>query len=213
MFLRPLASPVALGFGGLAVATLMLSAYQLGWVPPSEVHQVAWALVLFAAPVELVASVFGFLDRDTVIGTGMGLQAAAWLLAGVEMLHTAPGQRSAALGLFFFVAAAALVPSVLTAGMSKGVAAGVMATTSLRWVMTGVYERLGDHPWKWVAGWTGVALCAVALYGAIAMELEDQRRKTVLPTLRWGKGRQAMNGDFSAQVARVRHEAGVREQL
>jgi succinate-acetate transporter protein len=213
VFLRPLASPVALGFGGLAVATLMLSAYQLGWVPPSEVHQVGWMLVLFAAPVQFIASVLGFLDRDTVVGTGMGLQGAAWLLVGAVMLHSAPGQRSAALGIFFFVAAAVLAPSVLSASMSKGVVAAVMATTSLRWVLTGVFERLGSHPWKWVAGWTGVALCVIAVYGAVAMELEDQRRKTVLPTLRWGKGREAITGDFAAQVARVRQEAGVREQL
>lgn len=213
IFLRPLASPVALGFGGLAVATLVLTAYQVGWVPSSEAHQVAWVLILFAAPVQFIASVFGFLDRDTVVGTGIGIQGAGWLVIGSLTLQSSPGQRSMALGVFLFAAAGALVPSVLTASMSKGIAALVMGTTCLRWVLTGVYELLGAHPWKWVAGWTGLALCVVAIYAAIAMELEDQRRKTVLPTFRLGKGRQAMRGDFAAQVARVHQEAGVREQL
>ncbi len=213
VFLRPLASPVALGFGGLAVATMLLAALQLGWVPASEAHQVAWALVVFAFPVQLLASVFGFLDRDTVMGTGIGTQAAGWLTIGVLTLTGVPGRRDMVLGLFLFVAAAVLLPSVLTAGMSKGIAAAVMALTSVRWVLTGVYEQLGTHVWKEVAGWTGVVLCAVALYAAVALEVEDQRRRTVLPTLRRGRAREAMAGDFSAQIRRVRQEAGVREQL
>ncbi len=211
--LRPLASPVALGFGGLAVATLLLSGLQLGWVPVSEGHQVAWALVVFAFPVQILASVFGFLDRDTVVGTGIGIQGAGWLTIGALMLAGAPGRRDMVLGLFLFVAAAALLPSVLTSAMSKGIAAAVMALTSLRWLLTGAYEWVGASPWKEVAGWTGVALCAVALYAAVALEVEDQRRHTVLPTLRRGKGWEAINGDFAAQVERLRQEAGVRQQL
>jgi hypothetical protein len=35
----------------------------------------------------------------------------------------------------------------------------------------------------------------------------------VLPVLRWGPGRTALNGGEPAQVRNVEHEAGVREQL
>jgi uncharacterized protein len=47
----------------------------------------------------------------------------------------------------------------------------------------------------------GLALCAIAVYAALAVALEDARRTTVLPTGRRGAGRD------------VEEEAGIRPQL
>jgi hypothetical protein len=56
--------------------------------------------------------------------------------------------------------------------------------------------------------WAGLALCAVALYNAFAVELEDARRRTMLAMLRWGSGRPVINGDAPAQTRQVGQEAG-----
>ena len=71
--LRPIASPLALGFVGLAMATTMLSALQLSWVPAAQQRGVAIALLGFVAPLQGLASAFGFRGRDTVVATGMGI--------------------------------------------------------------------------------------------------------------------------------------------
>jgi uncharacterized protein len=78
VFLRPLGNPLPLGFVALAAATLVLSGLQLGWMPASETEQVALILAAFAFPLQLLTSVFGYLGRDVVVGTGMGICTRRW---------------------------------------------------------------------------------------------------------------------------------------
>ena len=59
----------------------------------------------------------------------------------------------------------------------------------------------------------GLLLCALALYTALAMAIEDSRGRTVLPLLRRGSGRAALEQGLSDQAWTLDHEAGVREQL
>jgi succinate-acetate transporter protein len=211
--LRPVGNPLPFGLLGLTVATLVLTGLNLGWIPTSEQHQVAIVLVAFAFPVQAVATVFGFLSRDVVVASGIGVQGASWFTIGLILLTSAPGSTSAVLGLFLFVAAAALASAVIVALASKVVPALVMAGTAARFVMTGVFERTGAVGWEHASGWEGAGLAGLALYAAFALDLESTHRRTVLPLLRRGEGKVALDGDAAAQVAGIDHEAGVREQL
>jgi hypothetical protein len=47
----------------------------------------------------------------------------------------------------------------------------------------------------------------------MAFEVEDTRRRILLPTGRHGTGRQALDGSIVDELDAVCHEAGVREQL
>ncbi len=85
--------------------------------------------------------------------------------------------------------------------------------TAVRFRVTAVYEWGAPHAWETAAGAMGIALAALAVYAALAFEVEDQRRETVLPTFRRGSGTLAMTGDLTHQVSRAHHEAGVRKQL
>jgi uncharacterized protein len=77
-------------------------------------------------PLQLVASVFGFLARDVVAGTGMGILAGTWLAVGLILLTGEPGSTSDALGLFLLIAAVAmLVPASAAAIGRRGGALGV----------------------------------------------------------------------------------------
>jgi len=71
--LRPLGNPLPLGFLALAVATLLLSARQLNWIDSPERSSVALILLAFVAPLQLLASILGFLARDVVAGTAMAV--------------------------------------------------------------------------------------------------------------------------------------------
>ena len=211
--LRPLANPLPLGFLALAAATLLVSGLQLDWLEPTEGHHVALMLAAFVVPLQLLTSVLGFLTRDVVAGTGMGVLAGTWLSVALVMLDSAPGATSDALGLLLLVASAAmLIPAVIAAG-GKLVAAAVLGTTALRLLATGLYELTASGDWKTTAGVVGVVLTALALYAALSMALEDAGRHTVLPTLRRGAGAAAMTGDLRAQLDSIQHEAGVRKQL
>lgn len=210
--LRPIGTPLPLGFLGLFVSTAAFAVLQLGWLSPEQGRVVALAALLLTVPVQLLAAVYGFLARDPVAGTGMGILAGTWAVAGYVTLTSAPGTTSPGLGVVLLLAAAAmLVPAF--AGLPKLVAAAVMALSAARFAVTGVAEVSGSSGWMTAAGTVGLALAALALYAALAFELEDTRHRTVLPLLRRGPAAGALDGDVGDQVRQVRHEAGVRNQL
>jgi hypothetical protein len=88
-----------------------------------------------------------------------------------------------------------------------------MGLSALRFAVTGILQLTGSDAWAQVAGWTGLALAVVAFYAALGFELEDARHRTVLPLLRRGPGRTALDGDVDAQLSDLASEAGVRNQL
>lgn len=211
--LRPIGSPLPLGFAALGGASVALSGLQLSWVPTAEARQVAIVVLAFAVPLQLLASVFGFLARDSVGGTGMGLLGGTWLVTGTVLVVSAPGTRSQTLGLLLLFASAALMVPICAAALGKVVAAIVMFGAAGRFALTGIYEYLGGTTWEHISGWWGIGLAAAALYAALAFEVEDTRRKTVLPVLRHGIGRAAVVGGIETELDRVEREAGIREQL
>jgi succinate-acetate transporter protein len=211
--LRPTATPLPLGFLALAGATVLVAGLQLGWLAPAQGADVALVLIAFVAPLQLVACVFGLLDRDVAAGTGMGVLAGTWLAVGLVLRSSPPGATSDALGLFLLVAGAAMLIPGAAAATGKLVAAAVLGTTAVRFALTGVAQLTGSDAWADVAGITGLALGALALYAALALALEDARRTTTLPVGRRGSGKAALDGDLHDQVARAAREPGVRGSL
>jgi uncharacterized protein len=210
--LRPIGTPLPLGFLGLFVATLAFSALQLGWIPEDQGRQVALAALGLTVPVQLVASVFGFLARDPVAGTGMGVLAGTWASVALATLASPPGSTSPGLGIVLVATGLAmLVPAA--AGRTKTVAATVMALSAVRFLVTGVAHLGGDAAWMTLAGWTGLLLAVVSLYAAAAFELEGTDRRQVLPLWRRGASADAVAGSGSEQLSDVVHEPGVRQQL
>jgi uncharacterized protein len=64
-----------------------------------------------------------------------------------------------------------------------------------------------------VAGWMGVPLGAFALYGGLALLLEEGTQRMVLPIRRRGRSRTSPEGSFAHQVHQAELEPGVRRQL
>ncbi|WP_336923498.1 hypothetical protein [Aquipuribacter sp. SD81] len=80
--LRPIGTPLPLGFLGLFVATTAFAVLQLDWLPEDQGRLVALGALLFTVPLQALASVFGFLARDPVAGTGMAVLSGTWALVG-----------------------------------------------------------------------------------------------------------------------------------
>jgi succinate-acetate transporter protein len=213
IFLRPIASPLALGFLALGGATLVLSGLQLGWFAPQESSYVALAMMTFGAPLQLLSSIFGFLARDPAAATGMGILAANWLTIGLVKLDSAPAATSTVLGVFLVLMGAALLIPAIGAAFGKLVPAIVLLTAAARFFLTGLYQLSANPSLQYADGIVGLVLLGVAFYAALALTIEDTRRKTVLPVLRLGAGKKAVEGSVEDQIEGVGHEAGVREQL
>jgi succinate-acetate transporter protein len=211
--LRPIASPLPLGFLALSAATMLVSGLQLGWLGVDQGKPVALILIAFVVPLQVVASVLGFLARDGAAGTGMGILAGTWLSVGLVTLAGRPGATSDALGLLLLVASVGMLVPASAALRGKLVPAAVLCTTSLRFLLTGLFQLTASGTWADAAGVVGLFLGALAVYAAFALELEDAARRTLLPVGRRGAGASALTADLDGQLSNVAREPGVRTQL
>jgi succinate-acetate transporter protein len=210
--LRPMATPLPLGFLALAVGSALLTSLQLGWVSSTYSHQAALAVLTLVAPLELIAAVFAFLIRDVVMATGLGLLTGSWAAFGALLVSGPPGTTNPVVGVLAVAVGGALLVPAISAGGSKPVAAVIMAVAAARFVVTGVYEFSGTSGWQTAAGVIGVALLATAAYGSLALALEDAHHHAVLPVNRRRGSYYAMTGDLSHQLTDLPSEAGVRQE-
>jgi succinate-acetate transporter protein len=178
---RPLATPLPMGFLGLVMASTLFGVLQVGWLSTSQSTLVALGVLVFAVPLQACSSIFGLLARDPVAGTGSGILAGTWAATTAISLVRPHPTTHPALGVLLIIAAAALlVPA--SAGFGKLVAALVLTVAAVRFALTGVYELTDSRTWMAVAGWVGLVTGAVALYGALAFELEGVLDRAALPT-------------------------------
>ena len=211
--LRPIASPLTLAFLALAVGTFILAGLQLSWIAQGQSRDIGLALIVFVFPLQAAGSVFGFLARDSIAGTGTGLLSGTWLSIGVIMFTSPPGHTSGALGLLLIGAATTLLVPATVGAATKPLASLVIAGVALRFFLTAAYELSSAASWKYAAAAEGLVLAVLAVYAGLALELEDSRLHTVLPTFRRGTGRRAIAGSVRDELAGLHREAGVRKQL
>jgi uncharacterized protein len=204
--LRPVATPLPLGFLALVLATTVFSAVQLGWVAPDQGRVAGITAVAATVPLQFAVAVLGFLARDPVAVTGMGLLSGTWAVVGLVTLTSVPGTVSPGLGVLLLAAGVGMLVPAAGAVSSKIAPALVMALAGCRFAVTGVYQIDGGATWKAAAGWTGLVLAVVALYTALALQLEGGGERTVLPVGRRGAGRLPEDPELL-------REPGVRTQL
>jgi succinate-acetate transporter protein len=210
--LRPIGSGLPLGFFSFGIGMLILGCQAVGWIPVSEQHQGGMILMSFVFPLELVATIFAFLARDTLGATTLGLFTTSWLALGWAELASTPGKASVTLGiyLFGFAAVALLLALLSTAG--KPFFSALLALATTRMVLSGAWEVGGAKELYRVSGGFGVALAALALYGGVALGLEDAQQREVLPLFRRGAAAESFEG-LDRQLERLEAEPGVRQQL
>lgn len=191
VMLRPIATSLPLGFFAFTVGTVLLTAIELSWVPVADGAQVAVMALAFVVPLEGLSGVFGFLARDSGAATGLTTLSAAW---------------AATLTPLMLVMAAASVAGKPLFGLLLAIGAG-------RFALTGVYQATGTAGVEQAAGWLGVPLAVFALYGGLALLLEESHQRMVLPLGRRGRARTSIEGSFEHQVHQTELEPGVRRQL
>ncbi|MFD8704112.1 GPR1/FUN34/YaaH family transporter [Kitasatospora sp. NPDC059648] len=208
--LRPIASPMPLGFFTVAISSVVTSSLQLGLIDGA--HRQAVALTVFSAFVlQLLVSVLAFGARDVIAATLMGGFAGAWLANG---LVTATGAQGGAqvLGVMnlAFTVFAALMASV---AKPKKVLWLLLLIAVPRYFVAGVHGLSGAAWLGHTAGALGMLLAAVAMYAAHALMLEELRGREALWIGRSGPVRDAMHAGLAGQLNRLEQQAGVRRTL
>jgi uncharacterized protein len=213
IFVRPYASSLPLGFFSFSVGMLLLGGLANGWLHPSDRHTVGLLLAAFVFPLETICAALAFLARDTFGATGLGMFSFSWLALGLTELTASQDSLSRAVGLYEFGFAFAIGFLAIAAMSGKPLIGGLLIVAASRSSLAGVHEWAGPA-WAWTAaGWIGVAIFAIAMYGGIAFLLEDVRKETVLPVFRRGSSKESLEGDLASQLVQLADEAGVRQTL
>ena len=140
IFVRPVGSALPLGIMSFSVGMLLLAALDDGWVAATQGKQVGLLLVAFVFPLELLASVFAFLARDTLGGTVLAFFAGSWVALGLVQLLSAPGTLSPAVGFYLLVFAAAAFLLAGAGALGKPLISVLLALSAARAVLSRLHE-------------------------------------------------------------------------
>lgn len=160
---------------GLALASLVLAGYDLGWVEKAHGTQVG-ILVLIAVPLQLTASLFALLLRNTAPAGASAVLAAGWASEGLIHIVSAPGATSKALGLALLATGALALPSSAATAMSRPLPALVFGVTGVRFLLSGIYELTANSAWKHASAILGLVVVGLALVALADLELKAQAR-------------------------------------
>jgi uncharacterized protein len=208
--LRPIGSPMPLGFFTIAIDSVLVSALLWGIIPQSGSRAVA--LIVFPAfVVQLVVAVFAFLGRDSFAATLMLSVATTWLVDALVFWLAPPG-AARALGIFWIVFAVFLA-IMLAGAFPKRALAAVVAVAVPRFFVSGLAEVTGSHRVAQAGAVLGFLLAAVALYAAFALLWEDTRGRELVPVGRRGPAKYATKGSLAMQLRDIERQAGVRRTL
>ena len=210
--LRPLGSGLPIGFFAYGVGSLLSAALQLHWIPSDQRAILCMMTLAFVAPMEWFAGVLGFLARDSAGGTTMTVYGSMWIALALFLLNNPAGEKGAVLGFFLLAIAIISWLLALVAWQGKPLLGVLLWTSCARFLLFSLVA-FGLHALTLASGVVGVILTVFALYGAMALLMEDVQRRTVLPLFRRGAARVSMEGSLSDQIDRIAQEAGVRKQL
>jgi hypothetical protein len=201
VFLQPIAAPSILGLYGFAVATFMVTAYQVGWYGHHAATTVALIFPFATAAggiAQGVAAIWAYKARDGLATAIHGIWAAFWLgygflnfmIALKVVPAAAPYAAVPALGYWFYtLAAVTLVGMIASLGESLAITA-VLAPLWVGVAFLGVFYTVGGQGWEYVGGYVTMASAFMAFYTASAMMLASAFGRVIFPL---GKYRREAN--------------------
>lgn len=213
IFVRPLASPLPLGFFAFGIGTVLLSAVEFRWLPVSESVVLAIVLLGFVAPLELVASIMGFLSRDTGSATAMGLFGSGWIVLALSFLMAGLEAKTVTVGIFLVMDALAVLSLAVVSMSAKPLLGILLFLAAARFLLAAIVQFGGATVLNVACGALGLVTGVFAVYGGLALLFEDVKQKSILPVFRRGAATRAFEGNLEEQLQRLQREAGVRQQL
>ncbi|EMF02133.1 hypothetical protein J7W19_27845 [Streptomyces mobaraensis NBRC 13819 = DSM 40847] len=208
--LRPIASPMPLGFYAVAIASVVVGCLQLGVLGPGA-RQAAGLVILPAFVLQLLVAILAFGARDVLAASLMACFSGLWLATSL-VLTLDPAEGTRVLGVLNAVFALFALMMASVAARKRALWL-VLCVAVPRFAVAAGHNLTGRAWLGTVSGTLGLLLAAVALYTAFALMLEDMRGARVLPIGRTGPASAAVEGDLAVQLRDLERQAGVRRTL
>ncbi|MFJ8787634.1 GPR1/FUN34/YaaH family transporter [Streptomyces sp. NPDC102462] len=210
---RPYGNPLPLGFFSFGIGMALLGGLGLDLITGDQIRTAGILLAVFVFPLELLAAIMAYLTRDTGAASTLGLFATSWASLGA-LYAVSPSERtSTAVGMYLCAFALMLLPLMVVAFLGKALLGAVLTVSVLRAVLAAAYQLGAPEALQRAGGAAALLLVALALYAGTAFLVEDLRQHTVLPVLRRGDARRAIEEGLPGQHTRLPREPGIRKQL
>ena len=162
--LRPIGSPLPLGYFTVAIDNVLVSTLQWGLLPAADRRAVA--LIVFPAfIVQAIVGIFAIGARDSIAATLMLSFATTWLVDALVLYANPPG-AGAALGIFYVVFAV-FISFMLASALLKRALAAVLLVAAPRFLIAGLANLTGNQMLAQAGAVLGFLLATVALYTEI----------------------------------------------
>src|SRR4051812_16912844 len=175
----------------------LYAAVDAPWVKPEAWRSLGLLIAAFVTPLELIATIFAFLARDTVAAAALGLFSASWLVGGLLTMNAKAGILDPGFGYFLLAFTIVIVLLGAAAFLGKPLIGTLLIVSSVRGVLVATTQLGGGAGWTRAAGWLALAIFCIAMYGGLAFLLEESLGRAVLPIGRRGGSREAMEGGLA----------------
>jgi uncharacterized protein len=148
--LRPLASPLPIGFFAFAVGSFLFSLPELGWICHEQLRPTALIMLVFVAPLELIAGVIAFWARDAGGATSLSIFGMTWATVAGVTFYTSD-ETVAALGAFLIALSFVILALAIASASGKPVFAIVLTLASARFIINGLFHVTGSSTLEQIA--------------------------------------------------------------
>lgn len=124
--LRPIASPLPLGFFAFGMGSVLQSVLQFGLIPQADVQNLALLFGAFVFPLEILAALLAYFARESVGATILSIIAFSWLGTAVVTYASAPDPTSPTIGFLYLSIALILILLGAVGALGKPLLATVM---------------------------------------------------------------------------------------
>jgi uncharacterized protein len=149
--LRAYASPLPLGLFAFAVGNVLLAVAHLGGFGPEDTRTTMVMLATFIALPQLLAAVLGFLTREPLVATLLGLLAVTWPTDVVVQEYTGQATNGPR-GVLFLALAGVLLLMSLPGFTAKPLFSALVVVAAARFVAGGLYDLTASSGWMHVSG-------------------------------------------------------------
>jgi succinate-acetate transporter protein len=210
---RPLGSALPLGFFAFATGTVLLASAELKWISPAEKLALISIVLAFVAPLELLSSLFAFFSRDTGAATAMAIFGDSWIAFSLYFLNLGMQAETTTFGIFLIMDSLAVLALGVASFAGKPLLSLILLIAAVRFLLVACVQFGAGASAQIASGIVGLLTGVFAVYGGLALLLEDVKQKTVLPMFRRRNAKAALEGSLEDQLDRIASEAGVRQQL
>lgn len=184
------ADPAPLGLAGFALTTVLLSAFNAGFIKTGALTFVGMAL-FYGGLAQFTAGMWEFRNRNTFGATAFSSFGAFWLGLGILFVFDVVGKPSEAMfggdGAIWFLFCWTLFTTYMwiASFRTNGAVMLVFLLLALTFLALWIGAMNGDAAGKGITalgGYLGLATAAVAFYTSFAGVINSTFGRTILPT-------------------------------